>query len=91
MFQKITQIVQNKILLMISNDDKQRCHYLAVKKKSALLRGITSKHHGDFYCLNCFHSFATKDNFQWHKRVCENEDFCDVIMPSKNTKILGFN
>ena len=46
------------ILLMISNGEKW--HYLAVKKLSALLRGITSQHHGDFYCLNCFHSFATK-------------------------------
>ena len=26
-------------------------HYLAVKKLSVLLRGITSKHHGGFYCL----------------------------------------
>ena len=28
-------------------------HYLAVKILSALLRIIMSKHHGDFYCLNC--------------------------------------
>ena len=34
-------------------------HYLAVKRLSALLRGIT-KHHGNFYCLNCLHSFATE-------------------------------
>ena len=54
------------ILLMISNregceaksegrvakSDCQQSHYLAVKKLSALLRGTTSKHHGDFYCLN---------------------------------------
>ena len=33
---------------MISNDEKEGWHYLAVKKLSALLRGITSKHHGDF-------------------------------------------
>ena len=46
------------ILLMISNGEKW--HYLAVKKLSALLRGITSQHHDNFYCLNCFHSFATK-------------------------------
>ena len=46
------------IFLMISS--KEKCHYLAVKKISALLRGIISKHHGDFYCLNCFHSFATE-------------------------------
>ena len=35
-------------------------HYLAGKELSDLLRGITSKHHGDFYCMNCFHFFVTK-------------------------------
>ena len=58
------------ILSMISNGEKL-WHYLAVKKPSALLRGIISKHHGDFYCLNCFHSFATKNKLQSHKRVCK--------------------
>ena len=24
------------------------------------LKGITSKHHGDFYCLNCLHSFSAE-------------------------------
>ena len=28
-------------------------YYLAVKKLSVLIKGITSKHKGDFYCLNC--------------------------------------
>ena len=65
--------------------------YLAVKKLSALLRGITSKHHGDFYCLNCFRSFETKNEFQLHKRLCENKDFCNIIMPSEGTNILEFN
>ena len=58
------------ILLMISNGEGQ-WHYLAVKKLSALLRGITSKHHGDFYCLNCFHSFATEKKLESHKIACE--------------------
>ena len=35
-------------------------HYLAVKKLSALLREVTSKNNGDFYCLNSLHSFRTK-------------------------------
>ena len=74
---------------MIPN--REGWHYLAVKKLSALLRGITSKHHGDFYCLNCFDSFATENKFHWHKRVCENKDFCNIIMPSADTKILEFN
>ena len=30
------------------------------KKLSILLWGITSKHDGDFYCLNSFHSYTTK-------------------------------
>ena len=64
-------------------------HYLAVKRLSALLRGIMSKHHGDFYCLNCIHSFLTES--ESHKKVCENKDFCNVVMPSEDTKILEFN
>ena len=36
----------------------RRWHYLAVKKLSVLSRGITSRHHGDFYCLSCPHYFA---------------------------------
>ena len=66
-------------------------HYLAVKKLSALLRGITSKHNGNFYCLNCLHSFRTKNKPESHKRACENNNFCNVIMPSENNKILEFN
>ena len=38
------------ILLMIPNEEGW--NYLVVKKLFALLLGITSKHHGDFYCLN---------------------------------------
>ena len=76
------------ILLMISNGEG--CHYLTIKKLSALLKGITSKHKGDFYCLNCLHSFRTK-KIESHKRVCENKDFCNIIMPSEDSKILEFN
>ena len=60
-------------------------HYLAAKHLSTLLRGITSKHYADFYCLNCLHSFRTKSKFQMHKRVCENKDFCNLIMLSEDT------
>ena len=38
------------ILLMIT--DGEKWHYLAVKSLSALFRGITSKHVGDFYCVH---------------------------------------
>ena len=47
------------IPLMISN--WEGWYNLAVKKKKKLstsLREKTSKHHGDFNCLNCYHYFA---------------------------------
>ena len=50
------------ILLMISYGKKW--HYLVVKKLSALLRGITCNNNGDFYCINCLHSFRTKDELK---------------------------
>ena len=34
------------------------------KKLSALFIGITSKHDGDFYCLNCFCSYSTENNLK---------------------------
>ena len=73
------------------SEERRKWHYLAVKKLFALLRGITSKHRGDFYCLNCLHSFRTKNRLESHKRACENKGFCHVIMPSDDTRILEFN
>ena len=74
-----------------AKSEGQRWHYLAEKKLPALLRGIKSKNNGDFYCLNCLHSSRTKSKLEFHKKVCENKDFCDVIMPFEDTKILEFN
>ena len=56
------------ILLMIS--DGQKWHYLVVKNLSGLLRGITSNHKEDFYCLNCFHSYRTENKLEAHKKIC---------------------
>ena len=75
---------------MIPNEEKERWHYLATKKLSALLRGITSKHDG-FYCLNCLHSFRTENRLKFHEKVCKNKDFCGVVMPSENDNILEFH
>ena len=46
--------------------DGKKWHYLAAKSLSALLRGKTSNHNGDFYCLNCFHSYSAKSNLKKH-------------------------
>ena len=49
----------NQVILLMITDGK-KWHFLAVKSLSASLIGITSNHQGDFYCLNCFHSYRTK-------------------------------
>ena len=51
---------ENQVILLLITDGK-KWHYLAVKSLSALLRGITSKHDGDFYCLDCFHSYSIEN------------------------------
>ena len=52
---------------------------------------ITSKYKGDFYCLNCLHSFKRKSKLESHKKVCEHKDFCINVLPSDDTKIFEFN
>ena len=41
--------------------------------------------------LNCLHSFRTKNKLELHKKVCENKGFCNIVMPSEETKVLDFN
>ena len=75
------------ILLMISNGEKCKAtskrreaksegwriwHYLAIKKPSTFLRGITSKYYFDSYSPNCLHSFRTKNKLELHKKVWGN-------------------
>ena len=64
---------------------------LAVKQLSALLGGILSKHRGDFYCLNCLHSFTTEKNLNCIKNYVKIKIFKNILMPSEDTKILEFN
>ena len=40
---------------------------------SSLVRGITSKHQGDFYSLNCLHSFRTENKLIFHTKVSKNK------------------
>ena len=73
------------ILLMIT--DGEKWHYLAVKKLSTLLKGITSKHTGAVYCLNCFQSYTSENKLKKHKNVCENYYYY-VEIPKEDNKIL---
>ena len=66
--------------------DGRKRHYIALKSEPTddgfnrpikrlfkLLRGITSNYAGDFYCLNCLHSFRA-DN------ALESMKDCVIIM-----------
>ena len=71
--------------------DGEKWHYLAVKKLSALFRGITSKHDGDFYCLYCFYSFTTENSLKKYENICKDHGYCYVEMPYKDDNILKYN
>ena len=87
---------------MITNGEQW--HYIALKSVrtddgfnrpirslSRLFRGITANHHGDFYCLNCLHSFRTDDALKRHERLRDNNDYCHVEMPTQGNKTLKYN
>ena len=69
--------------------DGKKWYHLAGISLSALLRGLTSNHKEDFYCLNCFHN--TKDKLKKHERVCNDHDYCYVEMPNEYNKVLKYN
>ena len=87
------------VLLMITNGEKW--HYIALKSErtddgfnrpirslSRLFRGITSNNHGDFYCLSCLQSFRTDNAHKKHERLCDNNDYCHVEMPTEDNNKL---
>ena len=76
---------KNQVVLLMINNDK-KWHYIALKCEpiengfnrsirslSRLFNGITSNHKGNFYYLNCLHSFRT-DN------ALKNMKDCMIIM-----------
>ena len=68
------------ISIVSSKEEKEGWHYLAVKKLSALLRGITSKNNEDFYCLNYLDSF---DNLNVMKRYVKTNIFVELLCQLK--------
>ena len=74
---KYNLIRDNQIIsLMISNG--KNWHYLIVTNLCGLFRGISSNHNSDYYCLNCFHSYRTKNKLNVHKKICENHEYCNM-------------
>ena len=78
----------NQVNLLMITDGTSNWHYLAIKNIFGLLRGITSNHNGDFYCLNCLYSYRTKSNLKKREKICKNHDFCHLKMPDVDNNIL---
>ena len=62
-----------------------------MKSLSALLRRITSTINGDFYCLNCLHSYRTKDKLKNHENAFKDHNYCYTEIPNENNKILKYS
>ena len=77
------------ILLMIGDGEKY--HYLAETNLSGLLQGNSSNHEGDFYCLNCFKLYTSKNKLKEHEEICNNNNSCRIEMPEWVEKILKCN
>ena len=71
--------------------DGKKYHYLAVTNLSGLLQGNSSNHEGDFYCLNCFNSYTTKNKLKEHEEICNNHDSCCIEMPDWANKTIKYN
>ena len=81
---------ENQVILLMITDGK-KWHYFTIKKLPALLRRITSNRKEDFYCLNCFHLYSTKNRLEKHKKVCNNHDYCYVEMPNEDNITFRYN
>ena len=75
---------ENQVIILMITDGK-KWHYFTVKSLSALLIGITSNHKKEFHCLICFHSYSTKEKLKKHEKVCNDLDYCCVVL-MKTTK-----
>ena len=60
-------------------------------KISALLKGIDSKHKGNYYYFNCLHSFRTENKLKSHVKKCKCKDFLGIVMPFEEGNISKVN
>ena len=81
---------KKQVILLVIGDGR-KYHYLAVTNLSALLQKISSNHKEDFYCLNCFNSYTTKNKLKKHEEICNNHNSCHIDMPDCANKAIKYN
>ena len=75
------------ILLMIRNKKRRTALSCSKKNLSTLLKGVTSKHHCVFHCLNCLHSFRKK-KLNVMKKYAKIKVFVELQCHQEKDKIL---
>lgn len=68
--------------------DKEKWHYITKESIRSLFRDITSTNHGGFYCVRCFHSFRTEVAFKTYEPVCDDNDYCSIVLPKEGKNAL---
>ena len=53
--------------------------------------GNSIKNNGDYYCINCLHSFRIKNKLKSRENLCKNHDYCYIEMPQKGNNVLKHN
>ena len=71
--------------------DGEKYHYLAVTNLYGLLQGNSSNHRGDFYCLNCFNSYTTKNKLKEHEEICSDHNSCCIEWLERVNKTTKYN
>ena len=84
-------LTREKQVIMLMITDGEKWIYTAVTRLSGLLRGVTGNNNCDFYCLNCFHVYRTKNKLETYEKICENHNYCHVEMPNEDDKIIKYN
>ena len=97
------QVVLLMITKDEQQDTIEKWHYIALKSEetddgyqkpikclTALYKGIASNHNGDFFCLGCMHSYRTDNALKKHERLCNNHDYCEIVMPTEDKNILKY-
>ena len=84
---KFNKTRQHQANLLMITDGTDTWHYIAIKRIPAKLRGVSSTHDGDNYCLNCFHSYRTEKKLKAHEELCINNNFALIKMPTEDKNI----
>ena len=74
---------------MISS--REGWYYIDVKKITCIIERNNIQAPQWLFCITCFHYFRAEDKLESHKKVCVSKDFCIIVMPLEDNKILELN